>query len=238
MVVAYRYTSEPDTCQYLPDRASTRDYELVRELTPEEYEERMNAGWRKFGAVLFRPVCAACSECRPIRILVDSFAPDRSQRRNLKANTDLTVRLARPSVDAARLELWRRYHEAQETRKGWLPHGTSCQDYAMNFIYNPLPAVEIAVTSGEDLLAVVLTEITPNVVSGIYHFHDPTHRDRGLGTFGILQTLELARRLGKPYAYLGYYIGSCGSMNYKANFRPCEIQDANGRWMDFAPAMQ
>lgn len=233
MIVVHTYTEEPDTCQYLPDRQATLEYVLVAQISPEEYEERMNCGWRKFGAFLFHPVCAACSECRPIRILADRFTPDRSQRRNLRDNADLTVRLARPTVDAARLALWRRYHAGQETFKGWPSHRTSAEDYAMNFVYNPIPAVEVSVYAGNRLVAVVLTEMTPNVVSGIYHYHDPAHRERGLGTFGILQTLTLAQRLGKPYAYFGYYVADCGSMNYKARFRPCQILGTDGGWHDF-----
>jgi arginyl-tRNA--protein-N-Asp/Glu arginylyltransferase len=233
MVVIYRYTEPPDPCQYLPDRQSSQEFELVARISPEEYEARMNAGWRKFGAFLFHPVCADCAECRPIRILADQFTPDRSQRRTLKDNADLTVRLAQPTVDADRMALWHRYHAGQAARKGWPAKRTSTQDYILNFVRNPIPAIEITVYEGETLLAVVLTEITPNVVSGVYHYHDPDRRERGLGTFGMLQTLELARRLGKPYAYFGYYVAGCASMNYKSKFRPCQILGPDGVWRDF-----
>jgi leucyl-tRNA---protein transferase len=233
MLVIYRYTEEPDTCQYLPDQQATQEYELVARISPEEYEARMNAGWRKFGAFLFHPVCTACAECRPIRIVMDQFTPDRSQRRTLKTNADLTVHFARPTVDEARMALWGRYHAGQAARKGWPSRQTSPEDYVANFVRNPVPAVEIAVYEGHALLAIVLTEITPNIVSGIYHYHDPDRRERGLGTFAMLQTLELARRLGKPYAYFGYYVADCASMNYKAKFRPCQILDTDGVWRDF-----
>jgi arginine-tRNA-protein transferase len=232
MIVAYRYTEEPDVCHYLPDRQASLEYELVLQISPEEYEARMNAGWRKFGAFLFHPVCDACAECRPIRILVDRFEPDRSQRRALKSNADLTLRFAQPTVDATRMALWHRYHAGQAALKGWPSRNTTPKDYALNFVRNPVPAVEITIYDGETLLAVVLTEVTPNVVSGIYHYHDPDCRERGLGTFAMLQTLELARQLGKPYAYFGYYVAGCGSMNYKARFRPCQILGADGIWHD------
>ena len=65
MQVVQRFTEGPEGCMYLPGQQSTLTYEIVARLTPQEYEDRMNQGWRKFGMFLFRPVCATCQECRP-----------------------------------------------------------------------------------------------------------------------------------------------------------------------------
>ena len=78
----------PDECHYLPERQATMENLVVAQLSPEEYEQKMNEGWRKFGPVLFRPVCEVCQECRPIRISVAEFSPSRSQRRALAKNED------------------------------------------------------------------------------------------------------------------------------------------------------
>jgi|SRR5579871_6879201 len=235
MTVLYQFIDGPDTCQYLPEQEATLEHLLVANLTPEDYEARMNAGWRKFGAILFRPICVACAECRPIRVLVDRFTPDRSQRRALQRNADLEVRLAPPVVDAERIALWERYHAAQEIHRGWPSHSTTAEDYAFNFVENPHPTVEIAVYEAGALRAVVLTDITPNVLSAVYHYHDPDCRDRSLGTFAILQTIALAQQLGKAYAYLGYYVAGCGSMAYKSRYRPCEILETGGTWRTLQP---
>ncbi len=235
MLILHRFQSGPETCHYLPDRQSRTEYELAARLSPEEYEGRMNAGWRKFGALLFRPVCDGCRECRPIRIDAARFMPDRSQRRALRRNADLSVRLAAPGVDEARLALFGRYHASQAAAKGWPFSPPDAQGYADNFVRGPLPAVEISVWEGDALRAVVLTEVTPGAVSGVYHYHDPDCRERGLGTFGMLQTLALARRLEKPWAYFGFYVAGCGSLAYKARFAPCEILDADGQWHTFTP---
>lgn len=230
MRVLQRFTTEPHQCAYLPDRDSTLEYSYVASLTPAEYETLMNRGYRKFGRMLFRPICAGCRACRPLRIPIATFQPDRSQRRAWKRNADLEVRLAAPIVDAGRLELYERYHAAQAERKGWPEQDRSAEEYAQGFVENPLPAVEITLWEGETLRAVVLTDVTPNVVSGVYHYHDPALADRSLGTACMLHTLELARRLGKTWAYFGFYVAGCGSLAYKARFRPCEIQDENGVW--------
>jgi len=232
MRILQQFRSGPDTCHYLPDRDATQEYVQVGQLSPQEYEDLMNQGWRKFGPMLFHPVCGGCRECRSLRIPADRFTPDRSQRRTLAHNADLTVRYAQPTVDAARLELYRRYHAAQAVYKGWPDGDRTEKGYVFQFVRNPLPAVEISVWEGAILRAVALTDVTPNVVSGVYHFHEPDCRARGLGTFVMLHTIELARRIGRRWAYFGYYVAGCPSMSYKTNFRPCEILGPDGVWRE------
>lgn len=222
----------PEPCTYLPDQEATMENLVVAQLSPAEYEQKMNEGWRKFGPVLFRPICRTCSECRPLRIPVAQFTPSRSQRRALAKNAALEVRYGRPTVDAERLALYNRYHQHQEAQKGWPEGERDTDDYTFSFLHNPVPAVEISVWEGESLRAIVLTDVTPTTVSGVYHYYDPTAESQSLGTFAMLQTLELARRLEKPWAYFGYWVAACPSLAYKANFKPCEVRGDDGRWRE------
>lgn len=230
MDILERFTHGPIPCMYLADRQARLDYELVASLTPQAYEERMNQGWRKFGHLLFHPVCGACTECRPIRVATDQFRPDRSQRRAAKRNADLQVRSAAPIVDPRRLDLYARYHAAQAAQKDWPDQEISVQDYAFTFVHSPLPAVEISIWEGDALRAVAIVDVTPNVVSAVYHYYDPDHAHRSLGTFTLLQIIELARTLGRPHVYFGYYVAGCPSMVYKGRFSPSEVLSTDGVW--------
>ena len=230
MQVLQQFISGPDTCHYLPDQDATQQYAEVARISPAEYEDLMNQGWRKFGGTLFRPVCAHCSECRPLRIPSADFTPDRSQQRCWRKNADLEVRYAPPTVDAARLDLYRRYQAGQSATKGWPDAERTARSYARQFVQNPLPSVEISLWEGDALRAVVIADITLNCVSGVYHFHDPDCRSRGLGTYALLHTIELARRLDKPWVYFGYFVAGCASMSYKTRFQPYEILQPNGVW--------
>ena len=232
MLVSQQWTEASETCGYLHDRPSLTQYGLIAEIEPAEYEERMNAGWRKFGPCLLRPICESCTACRPIRIRLDDFEPDRSQRRALKRNADLRICLGQPTVDETRLALWKKYHDAQAGLKGWASHEMSADDYVWKFVLNPMPVTEIAIYEEETLRAIVIADVTPNVVSGVYHYHDPDCRDRSLGTFALMETIALAQRLGKRYAYFGYYVAGCSSMEYKSRFRPSEIMDPEGTWQE------
>ena len=50
------------------------------------------------------------------------------------------------------------------------------------------------------------------------------------GTLNILWLIAEARRSGRPYVYLGYYVAESKAMRYKAGFRPCEIW-SDGTWL-------
>ena len=183
MRVLQQFETEPHTCAYLPDREAVLEYQYVARMTPQEYEDRMNRGFRKFGPMIFRPVCGACTECRPIRIPVAEFQLDRSQRRAWKRNADLEIRLGAPAVDEERLELYHRYHEVQSNRKGWPETERDTREYAFSFVHSPIPGVEISMWEAGRLRAVVLTDVTPNVVSGVYHYYEPELADRSIGTY-------------------------------------------------------
>ena len=230
MQISEQFLSGPDRCHYLPDRLATQHYAVAGTLSPEEYETLMDAGWRKFGQTLFRPVCRACAECRPLRIPAARFAPDRSQERCRRKNADLEVRFAPPVTDAARLDLYKRYQAAQTDAKGWPDAERTLGSYKRQFVQNPVPSVEISIWEADVLRAVAITDITPNAVSGVYHFHDPDCRARSLGTFALLQTIELAKALGKQWAYFGFSVAGCPSMEYKTRFHPHEILSPDGVW--------
>ena len=101
-------------------------------------------------------------------------------------------------VDAARLGfVHRRYHAAQAATKGWPDADRTEKGYVFQFVHNPIPSVEISVWEGQSLRAVALADITPQVVSGVYHFHEPDCRERSLGTFVMLHTLALAQADGQ-----------------------------------------
>jgi len=228
--VLHHFITDPHACPYLPDRVATLEYSYAARMTPQEYEDLLNGGYRKFGMACFRPVCANCQACRPLRVAVQRFRRDRSQRRACRDNRQLQVRLGEPRVDEPRVRLYNLYHQTQSRRKGWPPNETDAEGYALTFLCNPIPAVEISVWEGGLLRAIVLADVTPNVVSAVYHYYHPDCLERGLGTFCVLETIELARRLKRRWAHLGFFVAGCASMAYKARFRPHEIMDSRGVW--------
>src|SRR4051794_40904915 len=123
MDTLYSYIATPSRCGYLPDQQWSLEYELTAGATAAEYSQRMLEGWRRFGAMLFRPRCGRCTACRPIRIAVEHFRPNRSQRRAWNANEGrIELRVGSPSVTRAKLHLYDRYHAYQADAKNWPQH--------------------------------------------------------------------------------------------------------------------
>jgi arginine-tRNA-protein transferase len=231
----FRYLSDPSPCGYLPDQIWRLEYEHVARLSPGEYQKRLLEGWRRFGMVLFRPCCSACSACRSLRVLVDRFRPDRSQRRVRKGNEGVVdLRIGSPTVNAARLTLYDRYHAFQAASQGWPAHPAKDPlDYAGSFVHNPFATEEWCYYVGDRLIGVGYVDAVPQGHSAIYFFYDPDERRRSLGTWNVLCLLEEAAARGIPHAYLGYHVAGCSSMAYKSAFKPNQIRGDDGRWHDF-----
>jgi arginine-tRNA-protein transferase len=235
MELELAFVSSPNRCGYLPDRDWSLAYEIVRRLSPAEYGHRLAQGWRRFGHALFRPQCQGCQECRPIRIRVDDFGPDRSQRRTWKANeNEITLRVGRPAVSRDKLELYDRFHAYQAQAKGWPEHSVKdAGEYWESFVANPIPTQEWCYYLGSRLVGVGYVDRVPAAMSAIYFFYDPAERRRSLGTWNVLSILAEARRQGLAHVYLGYYVADCPSMRYKARFRPNEVLGPDGGWAEF-----
>ena len=84
----FSYLAPPSPCNYLPEQRASLEYEMVQDLSGPDYMERMLAGWRRFGGMMFRPRCPVCSQCRALRVDVARFAPNRSQRRAWRGTTE------------------------------------------------------------------------------------------------------------------------------------------------------
>lgn len=233
MKIAETFLIEPEVCAYLGDRPSIIEYSVVKEMSGTEYENLMNRGWRKFGPLLFHPVCQGCQECRPIRIPVAAFVPDRSQRRNMRLNADLEVSFEPPAMDEERIALYNSYHRWRTEVRGWPLNQVTRQEYQVLAVNNPIQGRDILVRFQGHLVAVMQLDLTPRVVSDVYHFYAPALTERGLGAFLILQSVEMAKKLGKPYVYLGYHVKGSRSMEYKTRYRPYEILNVEGCWVPF-----
>lgn len=235
METLYQYIAPPSTCGYLPDQVWSLKYEMVGQMTVAEYQVRLQQGWRRFGSMLFRPLCPACQACQSLRVVVDAFRPSRSQKRAIKANRDdVELVIGKPSVSRSKLRLYDLYHAYQTETKGWPEHpAKDAASYSQSFVDNPIPTEEWCYYLDKQLVGVGYVDCLPQGLSAIYFFYDPALRKRSPGTWNILSLLAqcAARRL--PHLYLGYYVAGSRSMVYKSLFVPNQILGPDGIWRDF-----
>jgi len=241
----FQYVAPPTRCGYLPQQEWSLEYEYVAAMTQGEYLRRMLDNWRRFGNMMFRPVCESCHACRSLRVVVSQFRPDRSQRRCRQANEGfIELRIGKPSASKSKLALYDRYHAFQTEHKGWPLHAPrDTSSYAESFVHHPFPVEEWCYYLEGQLVGVGYVDALPGPPAGskeasgglsaIYFFYDPRQRQHSLGTWNVLCILEEAARRRLPYVYLGYYVEGCGSMSYKTHFVPNQLRGPDGVWRDY-----
>lgn len=224
-------------CSYLPQQRATMTYRLAYELSAARYEQLLSRGWRRFGRTLFRPVCATCRACRSVRVRLPEFTPSKSQRRTLKNNPGVEIVVSRPGLTDEHIDLYNRYHMDMHMRRQWPVRSTTPEEYFGSFLDGKFSfSREFQYRKDGRLIGLGLVDMTSNVMSSIYFFHDPAWRDNAPGTFSILSEIAEGQKSGKAWLYLGYYIRDCQSMNYKNRFHPHEFlesyppDDQEPRW--------
>ena len=228
----FSFVAPPSRCSYLASENWSLEYEQFLSISPAEYLQRLSEGWRRFGSTLFRPRCSTCKACRSLRVLVDHFRPDRSQRRNRRLNEPgIHLQIGSPEVTREKLDLYDRYHAFQSACKGWPEHpAKDARSYVESFVDNPFPTKEYCYYEEGRLVAVGYVDELPGGMSAIYFFYEPSVKHRGLGTWHILTLIDQAAGQRVPHLYLGYCVADCPSLAYKSRFRPNEMRSAAGIW--------
>jgi leucyl-tRNA---protein transferase len=223
------YTTAPLPCPYLPGRTERK---IVTELSGTEAEalhERLSrAGFRRSHNIAYAPVCPGCQACVPIRVVSEDFTPDRTQRRILRANADLTISEMPARATAEQFTLFQRYQKNRHADGDMAAMGY--YDYRAMIEDTPISTGILEFRDAQDrLLGACLTDWLADGLSAVYSFFDTDEDKRSLGTFAVLWLIGRARSLGLPYVYLGYWVPESRKMAYKARFRPSEIL-MSGAW--------
>jgi arginyl-tRNA--protein-N-Asp/Glu arginylyltransferase len=245
------YVTAPQTCPYLDGR---RERKLFTALTGEDAGKLNDAlskqGFRRSQNVLYRPACADCSACLSARIRVNDFQPSRSQRRTMARNRHLRREATSPWATEEQYELFRRYLDSRHAEGGMAdmdvfefaamieetPVRSRVIEYSMPA--DPAPAPRPGHNPPRrKLVGVCLTDILDDGLSLVYSFYDPAPQQQGIGTHIILDHIDLARQVGLPYVYLGYWVPGSAKMDYKARFSPLEIY-RDGAWRDLGDPSQ
>jgi arginyl-tRNA--protein-N-Asp/Glu arginylyltransferase len=194
----------------------------------------MDAGFRRSGRIVYQPICRGCRACQTIRIPVDRFAANKSQRRCARRNLDLSIAESLPIPTDEKYDLYRRY--ARDWHHADLQSLQYDRQSFESFLYDsPVKTIEFNYRDRNGkLLAVGICDQSDHALSSVYFYFDPDESARGLGTFGILNELAWARHAGISFYYLGFWVQGCAAMEYKANFRHHQILSPQGDWRDRA----
>ncbi|WGI20665.1 arginyltransferase [Amylibacter sp. IMCC11727] len=229
------YVTAPQPCPYLDGRIERKLFTALQGEHASVLNDALSRqGFRRSQNVLYRPSCAECNACLSARIRVDDFAPRKSHRRIIRRNNHLIRTATSPWATEEQFELFRTYLSARHADGGMADMDVF--EFASMIEETPVRSrvVEYHTPSHEgqlreELTAVCLTDVLEDGLSLVYSFFEPDLHARSLGTYMILDHIEIAREAGLPYVYLGYWVPGSPKMQYKANFGALEIF-LGGEW--------
>ncbi|WP_323036939.1 arginyltransferase [Pararhodobacter sp.] len=236
------YVTAPQPCPYLPDQSERKLFTALTGDRAKALNDTLSKqGFRRSQNVLYRPACSDCAACMSARIRVADFEPSRSQRRNQKRNAHLKREATSPWATDEQFALFRRYLDSRHADGGMadmdifefaaMIEETPVRSRVVEYTRHSEPHGKSKRSAGRDLEAVCLTDVLDDGLSLVYSFYEPNREKDGLGTYVILDHIELARQVGLPYVYLGYWVPGSAKMAYKARFSALEIY-RDGVWQD------
>ncbi len=222
------YVTAPQPCPYLDGRMERKLFTALQGDTAAKLNDSLSKqGFRRSQNVLYRPSCAECSACMSARIDVSLFAPNRSQRRVHRRAEHLRRRATSPWATEEQYALFRKYLDGRHATGGMAD--MDMFEFAAMVEETPIRSRLIEYEDDDDLRAVCLTDILDDGLSMVYSFFDPALQKLSLGTYIILDHITIARDLGLPYVYLGYWVPGSPKMDYKSKFKGIEVY-GNGAW--------
>ena len=139
----------------------------------------------------------------------------------MRRNKDLIIKIEKASFNSRFYDLYQRYVNVKHADGDMFP--PSIEQYK-TFLLSPwADSIFISSYLGKKLVSVAVTDRLKDGLSAIYTFYDPFEARRSLGTFNILNQVEIASELSLNYLYLGYWIANNQKMHYKINFKPLEL---------------
>lgn len=222
------YATPPHNCNYLPEQeAVTLFADPHFPKNTRLYSALADCGFRRSGEHLYIPHCSSCTRCIPVRIPVNEFSPSRNQRRTIKRNGVLKINRFPAEYDPEHFSLYQRYLTTRHPGGGM--DSPTMENYKEFLIASWTNTYFYEMRFKDKLVCVAVVDYMDNALSAVYTFYDPDYARYSPGKYAILFEIEEARRLGKHWLYLGYWIEGCNKMEYKSEYRPMEYY-INNEW--------
>jgi arginine-tRNA-protein transferase len=229
------YVTTGYNCGYLPNKLAQSLIAAPQHLVNAEvYSGLIQQGFRRSGTFAYRPHCENCQACVPVRIILQDFAPNRSQKRAFKQHQNLTATILPVAFYEEHYALYAAYQRARHTDQTKQDEITKQADDTEQFqsflCQSNVESVLVEFRENNQLKMVSVLDIVSNGISAVYTFYDTTETKVSYGTYNVLWQIEWAKSFNLPYLYLGYWIKDSPKMAYKQNYKPLEML-IDGKWL-------
>jgi len=226
------YVTTGYSCGYLPDKMAQSLIAAPQQLiNAEVYSSLIQQGFRRSGKFAYRPHCENCRECIPVRIVLDEFTPNRTQKRVFKQHQNLSASILPVDFYEEHYKLYTAYQLSRhsEQAKADTTEENEIEQYRSFLCQSNVESVLVEFREGDALKMVSVIDIVHDGISAVYTFYDTSEpapqsnqKRPSYGTYNVMWQAQWAKALGLPYLYLGYWIKDSQKMAYKQNYRPLE----------------
>lgn len=217
------YATPEHQCSYLDDKKATTMFaDPAVNISNAVYSQLSELGFRRSGNHYYRPHCANCKACIPVRVLVDEFKPSRSQKRVLKNAQHVKAQKMSADFHEDHYLLYEKYINERHADGDMFP---ASRDQYRSFLVDGRDCTRfIEFSLNDQVIGISVVDELSDGLSAIYTFFDPEHSQLSLGTYSILWQIQQAQQSNLPFLYLGYYIRACQKMAYKTAFKPFQAR--------------
>ena len=235
------YVTTPYACGYLPNQLAqsliATPHHVVDAII---YSGLIQQGFRRSGKFAYRPHCENCNACIAVRVVLQDFVPNRSQKRAFKLHAGLSARVMPLGYVESHFALYTAYqaarHPDDNLKKQAEAHRTAhiqneADEYRHFLCQSNVESLMIEFSDANNQVKIVsVIDIVNDGVSAVYTFYDTSEPKASFGTYSIMWLTEWTKMLGLPYFYLGYWIEKSQKMAYKQAFKP-QQKLIDGEWV-------
>lgn len=184
-------------------------------LKADELDRYLHLGWFRMGQTIFTTHFLNFKKnfysAVWLRIDLQKFAEDNTQRKLFKRNTAFQTTIQPAAVTAVHEALYEKYKQ-NVTFEASASLKTLLSGRSPYKLYN---TYEVNVHDGDKLIASGFFDLGKNASAGISSFYDPDYKKYSLGRYLIYQKVNFCQQYGMRYFYPGYFVPGYSFFDYK-----------------------